>query len=49
MIDTVIEKFNLLKLKTCAHNLSQCIELANGLLGVRFHPGTSHRADKLIR
>jgi DNA replication protein DnaC len=28
MIDTVIEKFNLLKLKTCADNLPQCIELA---------------------
>ena len=28
MIDTVIEKFNLLKLKTSAHNLPQCIELA---------------------
>ena len=28
MIESVIEKFKLLKLKTCADNLSQCIELA---------------------
>ena len=27
MIDAVIEKFKLLKLKTCAENLSQVIEL----------------------
>ena len=29
MIESIIEKFKLLKLKTCAHNLSQVIELAN--------------------